>query len=406
MHRRHFLQTAGAGAIVASSAPLKPALAESNDLLLASAPVLINPGSRSITVLCAVNDHAAGWVEYGPDESLGQRAEGTDQGMHPYSDRLLRFNIDGLEPGRAYSYRVHVQPVIFHSAYNIERGEEIVTETRSFRTLDPNAGSACFVCWNDTHENDETLARLTRMLREDAPDFMLWNGDVTNDIHREEQIVGQFLRPGGQAFADTIPHFLGRGNHDVRGRDARLLTQYINGPEDRYYFAFRQGPLACVVLDTGEDKPDDLPVYAGLNAFDDFRTEQMHWLASVIQQEWFRSAPFRVVFTHIPMVWDDEVPEHWPGVWGDGIKGWICEDGRKKWEPLFIEGRVDAVISGHTHRHAWFPANAERPYGQLIGGGPQPDRAVAIVGRADANRFELIMKNLDGETLMEHVFEA
>jgi hypothetical protein len=65
---------------------------------------------------------------------------------------------------------------------------------------------------------------------------------------------------------------------------------------------------------------------------------------------------------------------------------------------------VKVVISGHTHRHIVFPPNPTRPWAQLIGGGPTPDAATSITGRADEKRLELVMRNLKGEELWKQDF--
>jgi hypothetical protein len=397
---------ATAGTAMLGSQALLGAADAAGALALASAPVLLNPSPHGVTVLCATSGPATGWVEYGPTEALGERADGSVDGMSPYADRLLSFRIDGLRPGQKYFYRVHACPVEFRGAYDIRRGAEVRGDVLSFRTLDPGADKVSFTVWNDTHENATTLAALARSLRERRDDFLLWNGDVTNDINDESKVVGQFIHPAAQAFADKTPLLLGRGNHDVRGRFARRLPQYVPGPGGRYYYWFRQGPLAALVLDTGEDKPDGLPVYAGLGRFADYRTEQARWLEKVIEEPLFKSAPHRVAFLHIPLVWEAPVPEDWPAVWGKGIKGWVCEDGLAKWHDLLVRAKISVVLSGHTHSHAWFAPNDRRPYGQLIGGGPTPQEAIEISGHADARRLELTMKKLDGSVVWREEFRA
>ena len=42
-------------------------------------------------------------------------------------------------------------------------------------------------------------------------------------------------------------------------------------------------------MDTGEDKPDDAPAYAGLNDFDAYRTQQQAWLAKAIEDLQFKA---------------------------------------------------------------------------------------------------------------------
>src|SRR5699024_10566836 len=170
---------------------------------------------------------ATGSVEYGESKQLGHTVQGSVQGLLPLSDRVLHFQIDDLKPGKEYFYRVHLQHVVYHTKWRMEQTEEVVSDLHSFNTLNPDSKTASFVCWNDTHENEETLKQLNGMLGGQRPDFLLWNGDVTNNIFREEQIVGQFLSPANQAYATSTPVMLARGNHDVRGRDALYLKDYM-----------------------------------------------------------------------------------------------------------------------------------------------------------------------------------
>src|SRR5688500_11498928 len=98
MNRREFLVASGttaAGAGVFGSAIVSRAAdAPAGAFALASAPVLLNPSPHGVTVLCATSGPATGWVEYGPTEALGSRADGAVDGMVPYADRLLSFRIE------------------------------------------------------------------------------------------------------------------------------------------------------------------------------------------------------------------------------------------------------------------------------------------------------------------------
>ena len=409
LNRRQFIQTASLAAAAIATPSLEAAAPPAPTTLpfgFAGAPVVANPSPTSVTIIVPITAAGSGWVEYGPTEALGQRADGAQTGMRPYSDRLLKFTLDNLRPGQQYHYRVQIRPINFAGAYKIIPGEPAASALFSFRTLDTSAASASFTVWNDTHENKETLTRLSANLQANPTDFLMWNGDVTNDVNAEERIIAQFLAPAGQPFATSVPMFLTRGNHDVRGKAARMLPEYLTGPGGRYHYAFRHGPVGVIVLDTGEDKPDDTPVYAGLNDFDSYRSMQRPWLERAIADPLFASAPYRIAFMHIPLVWETEVPENWPGVWGKGIKGWICEDAYAKWHDLLVRGRVHVVMSGHTHRPVLFPPSEKRPYAQLIGGGPRPAEATQIIGRADAQRLTLSVLNLDGKSIIEHTISA
>ena len=397
----------GPAARAASPEQAVPAI---DPFAFAAPPVLLNPAPGSISVIVLPNALATGWVEYGTTDALGQRCDGARHGQLPLSDRLLAFRLTNLKPGERYFYRVHLKPISYTTAYSIKLGEEIRSDIHAFRTLNANAQSATFTVWNDTHEHAPTLKQLAANLTASPTDFLLWNGDITNNVTDGSKIIPQLFAPVDLPFAADVPLFLSRGNHDVRGRDARLLAQYITGPSGEHYYAFRHGPLAAIVLDAGEDKPDDLPVYAGLNSFDAYRTLQRSFLQKATADPAFTSAPFRVLFVHVPLFWDAPILPHWPGVWGNDlngklINGWISEDARNKWHDLLVKGKIDLVISGHAHKASYFPPNDHHPYGQLIGGGSDPAEARSIVGLVTATEMKILVNDLAGHSVIQQSFK-
>ena len=171
------------------------------------------------------------------------------------------------------------------------------------------------------------------------------------------------------------------------GPAARLLPRLIDLPGGQFYYSFRHGPLAGVVLDGGEDKPDDTPVYAGLGDFVAYRREQTAWLEAELKRPHLRDARFRIAFCHLPFWWKD--------------KGFAADaaDPRSAWHRLLAEAKFAAVVSGHTHSHAVLPPDSRRPYAQIVGGGPKPETATLIRGRANAEELTLTISDLGGRQL-------
>src|SRR5690606_23030673 len=124
-------------------------------------------------------------------------------------------------------------------------------------------------------------------------------------IRSDDQIVANTLRPAGSDFAATRPLLFTSGNHDVRGAAARsLASALVDWPDQGTLgrsFAVRQGPLAIIGLDTGEDKPDRHPVFAGLASFEPYRKAQGVWLEQTLARPDIANAPYIVVFCHIPL---------------------------------------------------------------------------------------------------------
>lgn len=359
---------------------------------LGGAPVVQGVSSTAVSIAWGVNDTSTGWVEYGETEALGQMAAPEGHGLRPLDAIVHRVRLDGLKPGTRYFHRAVSVPIAFLGAYDIRRGRPFESAIGSFTTPDEGRGDRVqFAVINDTHEQPETLTALFTQLADEPGDMLFWNGDMFNDIASQQQMAEQLLTPAGMAYANRRPVWFARGNHDVRGPEARALGRFLDTPGGKFYYSVRQGPVAFIVLDTGEDKADDAPVYAGLGTFDAYRAEQAIWLAQELKKDHVRSAPFRVVVAHIPLYTTRDTQPHGGA------------DSRARWHEHLALGGVDLLITGHTHRHAWMPPDATRPFGQLTGGGPRPQEATIIRAEADSQRLTARMFRLDGTLISEHV---
>lgn len=208
---------------------------------------------------------------------------------------------------------------------------------------------------------------------------------------------GQLLSPAGLAIADRWPLAYVRGNHDVRGPEAHLLPKFTGTPGDAFHYAFRSGPLAALVMDSGEDKPDDHRYFGGMAAFQPMQRRQLEWLKGIAKLPWFREAPFKVLFCHIPLYFKREISQ----AYGSWESHRFCRD---LWVPALVEAGVKLIVSGHTHDAHWMPAKEGQPIAQLVGGGPQPKSATIIHGKATNDSLSLVMSRLDGTVVAEAKF--
>jgi acid phosphatase type 7 len=416
--RRHFLTAAAAGAAGSAAAqnysdyskdprpdvPEGTLTAGSLDgPIFAGSPVVSGPAPDAVTILQPLRRSATGHLEYAVGDGPWVTVPGGHGGLLPLSEHVLKFRLPPLPPGKDIRYRVVGHTVgwvkvrqFYHG--ELKAGRPQTSNEFRFRTLDPAGEATTFAVWNDTHENAETLKALHGMTERVRPDFLVWNGDQSNDVHFERDMAGQFLSPAGLAIADRWPLAYVRGNHDVRGPAARSLPGFTGSPGDRFYYGFRSGPLAALVLDTGEDKADASPYFGGMAAFERMQEEQAEWLKGVVTEAWFQEAPHKVVFCHIPL-WFDH-----PRLKNNRFKG--HEHARKLWEPSLVQAGVGVVISGHTHDYLWMPKKAGRPVAQLVGGAPQPKFATLIQGTATRTALTLKMTKLDGTVVAEATLPA
>lgn len=393
MNRRRFVHGLALGSVAAAQTPSVIAQApESASTSLATTPLTLQaPRSDGLDAVWAIRERCLGRIEWEADDGSRGVAQSDSFGFTPQGTRILHVRVTGLQPGVAYRIRSITRST------DAQPREE-VSDWKPFKTLNPGAAQTRFTVWNDTHVNNETIGKLDDVTP--ASDFHIWNGDTCNDWHREEDLIPTLLHPGGRDITRGRPLHVLWGNHDVRGPWAFRVPELIPTPSGRPFHAFRSGPVAVVCLHTGEDKPDNHPSFRGRVAFDQLRAEQAAWLDTLLRSPAMASAPYRVVFCHIPLRWLDERPQDYAGDGFDRHSG----RSRAAWHDALVRWKAQVIVSGHTHRPAWIPGTAEFPYGQIVGGGPQPTSATWIEANADAKQLQFTMRKLDGQTIHQIEF--
>jgi len=382
-------------------------------------PVLQIPAPTSMGVAWGVSTRATGFVDLGTkaDLSDARRIFAGDGGLRALDDAAISVRLTGLTPDTSYYYRTGTIPIDFRSAYKILPGESALGETHTFRTPGP-VSSSSFAVINDTHENHTAFARLAAKIAALDPAVTVWNGDVCNHLDQMPTMIQSLLNPGKCGFAVSRPVLFTAGNHDYRGVLARELPRLLMKREpaeraSKYWtlgrnYAVRQGDIALIGLDTGEDKPDWRGEWGGLAQFGPYRELQACWLADALEQPEIKTAPFAVAFCHIPLF--DDSPTANPGDIAEGFASWqrqCCA----LWSPLFERHGVQLVIAAHTHKFRFDAPQAGRPWAQLVAGSgcdTKPGRELTVVeGRAAGNRLTLKVHELNaGAVLGEFAFEA
>jgi predicted phosphodiesterase len=329
--------------------------------IIAHGPLLLNPSSDGADVVWFTDRPCVAWVEYGAGGDfktfpqfggLIKIARTVRHGLVEAGSSVHRVRIEGVKPGTRIRYRVASKEILQFEPYEVIFGATVLGEIGEFQTLDPARTEFEFLVFQDIHGDAAKLETLLSKAASPAPDFVFFNGDTLSDLGSEDGIFRGFIDPASRLFAGRIPFFFVRGNHETRGRLARRLADYFPPRDGRYYYSFDQGPVHFVVLDSGEDKPDDSPVYAGLTVFDRYREEQAAWLKSEIKTPAFKKAAFRIVVVHFPLFGTGYGVEHATRLWG----------------PLLNEGGVDVVLSGHYHKLVKFEPTAEKNTFPVLGG--------------------------------------
>ncbi len=366
---------------------------------LAGPPVVQHLGCDGFAVSFAVGELATGWVEWGlSPESLDQRAIAGRAGLVEASERALVVPVslgERGQPGRRIHYRVVAQSLSYRSAYDLLRGEPVSGTTQCVTLPDAAAPEVRIAVVNDTHEHLQTVEALAERIEAVQPEALVWNGDTCAsafDAPADPSRV--LLKP---RWAMSRPLVFVPGNHDVRGASARAVRDCLAaGPDPAlpYNVARRMGPVALLTLDTGEDKPDAHPVFAGTAAYEPYRVRQTAWLQESLRRPEIASAPFKVAFCHIPL---RGLPNQNDGLSLEGFAAW-SGNGAKAWMPVLREAGVSLVVSGHTHKWRVDEPGDGYPI-QVVGGGPQ--NATLIVLDADQQSLRVVIQDLSGAELAQ-----
>ena len=400
MKRRQFLASIGtAGALAATglarplaaaadtAAPRPSAAAGPLPAPLSGTPAVFAPTPTSLTITLPLRSAAFARIEYGETTTLDRHAWSDPWGFVPHDARVIKIRLLGLKPGTRYHWRAVLKP--------LDGEKESRTPVYSSKTLDPAAAGTRFTVWSDTHDKPPAIQKL-HSLRSPDDDFLIWTGDLSNNVNDPALLPGIYVSPKDVNLAEGPPILLARGNHDVRGLWSNKMTDYVDFPTERPFYAFRSGPLAAIVLDTGEDKPDSHPSFKGVAAFAPLIEEQAGWLGKIIRHPIMRSAPYRLVFCHMPLRGTNETPPDYNNKEYDRV----CLRGRAVWHESLVSWGAQVIISGHIHRHVWLPANEKFPYAQLTAGGHNPAGATFIRGHAAPKELRLTTTRTFEDTLV------
>lgn len=355
-------------------------------------PYLQNLIPTSVSVMFITSTEAYSWIEYQGDSGEIQKAYMEEDGLYDAYIKLNKVSISDLKPGQTYRYRACSKPITLFEPYKLEYGPQVKTEWFSFTTPNPQAKEVSCVVLNDIHDSPEAYGKLLELVKDRSYEFVALNGDTFDYQTDEQQIVNHLLLPCTDLFASRKPFLMIRGNHETRGKFRREFKNYFALPDNKFHFSFKQGPVYWVVLDTGEDKPDDHPVYAGIVDFDAVRERQAKWLAEVVKTKDYQDAKYRVVIMHIP-------PYH-SGEWHGPMH---CQ---KLFAPIFAENKVDLVVSGHTHRYGVHVPDNDHNYPVVIGGGSKEGSRTVIHIAANEQQLHLDMIRDDGEKVGEYTVKA
>ncbi|MFZ4262233.1 metallophosphoesterase [Sphingobacterium sp. HJSM2_6] len=298
----------------------------------------------SVSIIWTSNNPAIAWVEIAPNDSTHfYKQEREKLFAQQYGFKMVgtvhQVNISGLKPGTTYRYRVYNQEVLKHEGTRVQYGDFAATnvyreQPLKFKTPGPSA-EVSFAVVNDIHGKNEVLRNLIKQVDIPKTDFVVFNGDMVDNLLSENQMYGGFMDTAIALFASEKPMYYARGNHETRGSFATAYPKYFPTSSGELYYLFNYGEACILVLDCGEDKPDSDIEYSGIVDMDAYRSQQAKWLEKAVESPLFKNAKYKIVICHMPP-----------------FGGWHgSQDIRDKFVPILNKAGAQIMLSGHLHRH-------------------------------------------------------
>lgn len=359
--------------------------AEKADKIFRMKPYLQNPVGNGITVMWETTVPAYCWVEYGTDTTQLKRARTIVDGQVVCNNYLHKIRIDGLQPGQKYYYRVCSQEILLYQAYKKVFGNTAQSAFSEFTLPATDTDSFTAVVFNDLHQHTQTFRALCQQIKNVNYDFVVFNGDCVDDPVDHNQVTSFISELTEGVCGDRIPTFFMRGNHEIRNAYSIGLRDHYDYVGDRTYGSFNWGDTRIVMLDCGEDKPDDHWVYYGLNDFTQLRNEQVDFLKKELSSKEFKKAGKRVLIHHIPL-------------YGNDGKN-LCAN---LWTKLLEKAPFNISLNAHTHKYAYHPkGELGNNYPVIIGGGYKMDGTTVMILEKKKDELRVKVLNAKGKILLD-----
>lgn len=352
-------------------------------------PYLQNPGTDEMTVMWLTNVPARSWVEYGTDPDNLKRARTFLEGEMVANNKINRIHLTDLKPGTKYYYRAVSQEITRYSSYYKEFGDTVRTDLKSFTTWSDDIKDFRVIVYNDIHSNMEMFQKLHSQIDNKPYDLVIFNGDCFDDVEVENDIMDRLLTYTPRIKSVEIPSIFIRGNHETRGEYSQHLWEYLGRMGGRSYSAFSLGDTRFVLLDCGEDKPDDHWVYYDMNDFTQHRLDQADFLSNELKSRAFKKANKRILIHHIPL-------------FGENLDAYTpCSE---LWIPIIEKAPFNVSLNAHTHRFEVIEKGTyKNNFPVIIGGGNREPGGTVMVLDKKGNNLRLEVFNAAGEKLVDRL---
>jgi UDP-2,3-diacylglucosamine pyrophosphatase LpxH len=360
-------------------------LIDNENLTVTHGPYLQNLTESGVTIFWTTNRPSIPAINLTMPDGKVRFIRNSTDGIIDGGGMVHKVRVEGLQPGTPYKYSIHSVQIMKYQAYKVYYGDTLVKKAEAFVTPSLKKEKVLFTVINDVHENSGKMAMYLKKGNSEDQDFYIFNGDMVDFLQTPDQLFRGFIDTTVAYFSKSKPFYYVRGNHETRGFNARDLKNYFDYKDDRFYYSFDNGPVHFLVLDCGEDKPDNNKNYFGLADYDTYRLKELEWLKNEVKSDAFRNASKRVVIIHMPVIKEEKQ--------GYGMK--FLSD---NFGPVLQGAGISLVISAHTHRNTFYePAKSGFGYPLLVNSNNS-----FIEIEAGSKEITAVVKDIDGNILFTY----
>ena len=262
-------------------------------------------------------------------------------------NKIHRVEVPARELDKAGEYTLCIRPIVLRKAY-FTKTKDVLQKTYKFYPVPENNIRAYHIA--DAHNNVEEPIKAAEAFGD--IDFLILNGDVIDDSSNPAKFINIF-EICSRLTKGEKPSVFSRGNHDLRGNFAEKFKDYTPTHHGNTYYSFRLGNIWGLLLDCGEDKPDDHPEYGFTVACHAFRERQTDFLKRIIENKEkeyeAEGVKHKLVISHNAFVHRYSPPFD------------IEQDLFAEWTRLLRENvKPEIMICGHAHElNIYYPENTD-----------------------------------------------
>lgn len=338
-------------------------------------PIVFETGDDMYTVMWTTTKCGTGKVTY--------TYNGTEYTATDHVGGNIRFNdkIHSVRVPKKHldnnTYTVSSQLIPFKGAYSAVKGKTITSEPINFKGYN-NQEAVNALILSDIHGITEAMFKAVASF-EEKPDIIILNGDIADHMMTKEQFL-QILDISRELSKGETPVVYARGNHEPRGAYASEFVAYFKTSTGNLYYTFNYGPVWAVVLDCGEDKPDDHAEYSGLADFSTYINTETQWLKN-LSPDTTEITKYRLCITHNTAIRDE---------YGND------------WTPELERLEIDDAIFGHLHRLDLRFSEGKTSFSQHVTGGKNGDGFIATMMTFSDDRITFVSKDETGAICGEY----